>query len=129
MHYTTAFSIASGKSKEHSTVYLRFHGLFTFVEIVKSLAGLIENEILNERDLNEVKGRLAFQLRRFENSLKSFKGLDIFQTEGLTFYNFFKSSYKKFNKKYKHLRTTYDLSDQSYDFNSEVFHSLNPLFD
>ncbi|RAJ19755.1 hypothetical protein [Pedobacter cryoconitis] len=124
--YVTTFAVASGKQEEHSTIYLRFHGLFTFIEIIKSLMAVIKSKKVSVAAVHEAKGRIGFQLKRFENSLKSFEGLDLFQQEGLIWFRYFESHYVEFEREIGYLRTSYDLSYQSYDFNSKVFNELNP---
>ncbi|UXE68934.1 MAG: hypothetical protein KA713_10280 [Chryseotalea sp. WA131a] len=126
-HYNMSFSEISGTHDDSNSLYLRFHGLFTFVEITKSLISCIESKVLSEENIHEAKGRLAFQLRRFKNSLSDFNGLDVFESEGLLWFNFFSKVYMEIEKEYGQLVSKYDLSMPSYDFNSKVFREANPL--
>ena len=123
----TPFSIASGNPEEHSTLYLRFHGLFTFYEITKSWEQFIFYEKASAIKIHEAKGRFAFQLNRFKQALTSFENLDIFEPEGLKWYEFFKEKYSELYTKYGFMRKDYDFSDQSYDFDPQVFLFKNPL--
>lgn len=126
--YDMSFSEATGRKDEHSTLYLRFHGLFTFIEILKTLKAAMHSSILTDEMVHEAKGRIAFQLKRFENSLKSFDGLDIFREEGRVWYNFFVSEYDKFQTELGFIRSEFDMSQQSYDFNWDIFRKLNPVY-
>src|SRR5690606_32594910 len=96
-------------------------------EILKTLKAAMASSTLSDEMSHEAKGRIAFQLKRFENSLKSFDGLDIFTEDGLVWYNFFVSEYTKYQQELGSLRAEFDMSQQSYDFNWQNFRKLNPI--
>ena len=87
----------------------------------------MNNPDLLTKTVHEAKGRFAFQLKRFRTALNRFEGLDIFEEEGLSWYKFFNSEYIKLEKEYANMKTQYNLSDQAYDFNSQIFEELNPI--
>ena len=127
VNYNAKFSEVSGRTGEHSSVYLRFHGLFTFFEITKSLKSCMVNKHLSAKNIHGARGRFAFQLKRFQTSLNGFEGLDIFKTEGQLWFNLFYKECLKLNNEHGEVKTQYNLSGQSYDFNSKVFEELNPI--
>jgi hypothetical protein len=126
-HFNTSFSDVTGDPKEHSTVYLRFHGLFTFYEILKSLKGCMLAHNLSAKICHEAKGRFAFQLNRFKMSLESFEKLDIYQEEGLHWLDFFSKEFLKLNKEYGYMVNEYDLKMPTYDFHAKAFETKNPI--
>lgn len=127
VHFNTNFSDVTGDPEEHSTVYLRFHGLFTFYEILKSLKGVMLTNTLSAKRIHEAKGRFAFQLNRFRISLQSFEKLDIYLDEGLFWLEFFSKEYLKLEKEFGHMAKEYDLKMPTYDFNAKVFENKNPV--
>ncbi|MEH6306933.1 hypothetical protein RYH73_14870 [Olivibacter sp. CPCC 100613] len=125
--YDTSFAEITGRKEEHSDLYSRFHGLFTFVEILKSLKSTLTMQQIDHKLVHETYGRIAFQLNRFDNSLKSFKGLGIFKEEGLLWFRYFENEFEELNNEFGHLRTKYKLSSPTYDFNGQVFLERNPI--
>lgn len=126
-HYNTAFSQITGDSADHGSLYLSFHGLFTFVEILESLKSCMLNEALSPEVIHEAKGRFAFQLQRFKNSLNTFLELDIVEGEGQQWLDFFLRKYRIIDNEYGHLPKEYTLLMPSYDFNAPAFERNNPL--
>lgn len=127
VHHNTDFSEVTGDSNEQSSLYLRFHGLFTFYEITKSLRSCMLSTELSEEHIHEAKGRFAFQLRRFKNSLIRFEKLDVFEKEGRSMFDFFATYYKGLETEYGQMINNYDLLMPSYDFNCKAFKEKNPI--
>jgi hypothetical protein len=127
-HHNTPFSEVIEKSDDRVSLYLRFHGLFTFIEILKSLKNCFNDSTLSIETIHEVKGRFAFQLERFGFSLEPFeKKQEILTDEGKNWFNFFKEEYLKLYEEHGCLIDEYDLLMPAYDFNSETFLQKNPL--
>ncbi len=126
-HHNTNFSEVTGVEREHSSVYLRFHALFSYLEITKCIESCINNNALSKRNVHEAKGRYVFHVFRFKLAIESFEKINVFKEEGLAWFNFFKKHYRTLEEKYNELETMYVLDDQPYDFNSSIFEKRNPL--
>jgi len=124
----TLFSEVTGNAWEHSTIYLRFHGLFTYYEITKGLEVYINNKSNPQRNLHEAKGRQAFHLKRFKLSIDPFEeSIDIFSSEGIKWFEMFKEHYFRLEHEYGEILNDFNLNEQPYDFNSEIFEKQNSL--
>ncbi len=125
--YNLSFSDVTGRPWEHSTLYLRFHGLFTLSEITKCLEACLYNERLSAKNIHEAKGRFVFNFNRFKIAVDTFDELDIFREEGLKWYTKFKEHYYRLLKTYEVLKVNYDIERQPYDFQSKIFERDNPF--
>lgn len=125
--YNIDFSEITGSRSDAGNLYLRFHGLFTFFEITKSLLSCMLKLNCSDEKLHEVEGRFAFQLRRFGRALKRFENVDIFEKEGQLWFDFLLKEYSKLYKKYGFMVEQYDLSLGSYDFAYSHFNKKNPI--
>ncbi|MBW8687982.1 hypothetical protein [Chitinophaga rhizophila] len=114
-----------GNPGHYPSIYLFFHGMFTFVEITKTLQGCIDREGLTHMQQHDVKGRFIFHMQRFKLSLDMFEELNLFKEEGAAWYTLFKAQYEAFEEQYLALLPQYNLTGQPYDFNSKVFAEIN----
>lgn len=124
----TLFSEVTGQSYEHSTLYLRFHGLYTFYEITATLEKVIFNEDISSEKLHEAKGRLIYHLHGYGLAIKTFGNLDIFKEDGLALFNMFKLHQNHLSEKYSSWKHIYIFNEQPYDFNLEIFKKQNFQF-
>lgn len=109
----------------HGTIYLRFHGLFTFQEIARSLALCMASLPSSDKNQDEIRGRLIFQMERFRLMLDLFSDKEILAAEGLQWFESFKETYKNLTAQYNAVAGMYDLSDQPYDFSYKIFTEKN----
>lgn len=123
----TKLADITGLSWEHSTVYLRFHGLYSYLQISQCLYSCINNEKLSKQNIHEAKGRFVFHVLRYKMSLDVFENINIFRPEGLEWFNIFKEHYLKIEKQYELLHPYYNLYEQPYDFNTMLFEEQNSL--
>ena len=127
MPHDTPMGDLVGNPGQYPAIYLYFHGMFTFVEITKTLQGCIGQEGFSLAQQHDIKGRFVFHMQRFKLSLDEFERLGILREEGERWYEVFLKQYKEFEEEYLGLNGVYDFGDQPYDFNSKVFAKLNVL--
>jgi hypothetical protein len=125
--FDTPFSEATGQNFEHSTIYLRFHGIYTYYEIMKTLEKVILTETLTEEKMHETKGRFIFHLHAFALAIESFEKLDVFKEDGLKLFNYFRNYYSDLAKRYNSWKKMYLFNEQPYDFNLEIFKRQNKI--
>ncbi|RBL89288.1 hypothetical protein [Chitinophaga flava] len=126
-HYNTPLGDLIGEPGRYPAVYLFFHGLFTFVEITKTLQRCISQPEFSVRQQHDIKGRFIFHMQRFKLSLDMFAGMNIFQEEGRQWFSLFQEQYLEFEEQFQALLPLYNLSGQPYDFNSKIFAAVNDL--
>lgn len=114
-----------GNPGHYPSVYLFFHGMFTFTEITKTLQGCIDLAGLTPLQQHDVKGRFIFHMQRFKLSLDMFAELNVFKEEGAAWYALFLAQYEAFEQQYTSLLPLYNLTGQPYDFNSKTFADIN----
>ena len=130
-HFNTPLeNLLSGYGRHHS-VYLCFHGLFTFVEITKCLGQCLEkhpeNGAFSARQIHDINGRFIFHMQRYKTAIGLFESLDILKQDGLEWFSLFKEHYHRLEEKYNKLAPLYSLKGQPYDFNSKIFAEMNAL--
>jgi len=123
----TNFSDVCGNPQQHSTLYLRFHGLFTYLEITKALELCVESKDLPRASIWEAKGRLVFHIYKFKLAIACFEGLDIFSQQGLIWYEYFINRADQLEKRHVEMKKIFNFEEQTYDFNSEIFKKENPI--
>ena len=125
-NFNTNFNEITGNSLEHGTIYLRFHALFSYMQITQSLYWSILN-IAAERELIEAKGRFIFHMKNFNRALSTFRNSTYYKPIGLYWYNIFIEHYNKLEKTYLNIKNEYLIDEQPYDFNWEIFKKQNHL--
>ena len=109
------------------TIYLRFHGLFTFMEMTKTLNFCMNSHYGHDDTIHEIRGRFIFHMQRFKLMIDIFERLDIFKKEGWSWFEMFKKNYALLLPAFKELENRYSVRDQPYDFNYAIFAGANNL--
>lgn len=125
--FNESFSKVTGNEWEHGNLYSRFHGLYTLEKMSIILVKCYKSNLFNGDDLEEVKGRLYFTLKRFEFQLESFNNIyDSIDLMGIQWLNAFNNTFEELRHYIKYFRNKkYDILKQSYDFNFETYKASN----
>jgi hypothetical protein len=126
-HFNENFATITGNEYEHSSIYLRFHGLFTYYEIIKGIERCMKSNDFSIVNMHEIKGRFVFLLSRYKTALEVFQSLDVFKEEGLKWMNIFKTQYDRLEAEHGEMLNHFIIDEQPYDFNSQVFLKQNPI--
>jgi hypothetical protein len=125
-HPNDAIGNFLGEPGKHSSIYLYFHGMFTFVEITKSLAGCLDDSTFSPRQGHDVRGRFVFAMERYKLSIDMFDELSYILTPlGLMWLELFRAQYYSLEARFHELNSLYTLINQPYDFNSKIFAQEN----
>ncbi|HEX2630743.1 MAG TPA: hypothetical protein VHM26_17120 [Chitinophagaceae bacterium] len=123
----TPFSQITQNGKDHGLIYLRFHGLFTYLSILSWLLQYPLKYKDNKKEMHEIKGRTLFHFSRFETLLDKFLVLDIFEEEGQRWMKIFRDFLDRNRTTYQELSKLYSIEEQPYDFEYGKFKQLNPI--
>ena len=112
-------------SKDTSDLYSRYHGLFTLTEIVNMLDLCLENKVFEGDEEFECVGRMIFNLRKFERSLKNLDIPIAYTETGKKWYAYFKSTFERVREKRKDILAKYKVNNQPYVFKLSKFKEAN----
>jgi hypothetical protein len=121
------FADVSGNQGEHGTVYLRFHGLYTYLELTRCFAKLIHDETLSPEIRHEARGRFLFHTHKFKLAIQPFEQPGLLKPEGERWMHVFRERYETLVADFNALKNGYDLTYQQYDFHTRIFELQNPL--
>jgi hypothetical protein len=113
---------------KRGTVYLRFHGLYTFYQITRTLRECMQSISSADDGFHELNGRFVFHMKRFQLMLDLFSKMDILSDEGLAWFEMFQNSYADLLQTLEPLQGLYKLGNQTYDFNLKIFRETNNMF-
>jgi hypothetical protein len=115
-------------SHDNRDVYSAFHGLFTLTSILHCLdTALEQSEKFNEEQRHHIISRIGFYYKRLETDL-SLQGDDRLLTkDGWNYYEMFYTGFLTIKKKYYHIIKYFDYSNQTYDFNFQLFKNINQI--
>lgn len=123
----TPFNRITNNEKDHGIIYLRFHGLFTYLSILSWLLQYPGKYKDDKKDMHEIKGRTLFHFTRFQGLLDKFSALAIFKEEGHRWMKIFKDFLAQHLDIYQELQSLYSIEEQPYDFEYGKFKQLNPI--
>ncbi len=106
-------------------LYDRFHGLFTQTNINTCLETCIVQKLYKGDEHLELVGRFVSNMKRFNAALNKFNKLEKYNIQGLNWFKFFESTYKRIYTSNKELINKYDLSNQPYVFDYQEFKKIN----
>lgn len=113
---------------DRSSIYLKFHGLYTYVGITKNLFRCIERGNLSSRLIHEAKGRFVFCMLKFLITIEEFKRFNVLKTEGEKWFNYFIAEFESLKNEFNDMSGNYKFLTQSdYCFNTKYFESENPI--
>lgn len=121
------------KKKDHRTINVLFHALYTYYTSFMCLDNCLENNFFDEKQKKETIGRIGFYLEKcaidiknFEDVIKYFNCLeDTLTVDGISIYLTIKSKYQEILTKWNNIITSFNYSNQTYNFNCKNFFKLN----
>lgn len=109
-----------------------FHSLYTFFVILNVLDACLENDLFTYEQKLEIKGRIAFYLRKSAHDFELFEDMQennyaqtIYTPEGMNIYMGMKQSFLANFTKHKALYDAYQINNQPYNYNHKKFLELN----
>jgi hypothetical protein len=122
----TLLSAIKPETNDNEELYGRYHGLFTQSNINKTLDLCIESRLFKGDLELELLGRFASNMTRFKVALEKLQ-LPIYTPLGEQWYNHFLSTHKFLYEKRKGLIEKYQLLNQPYVFDFELFKRTNTI--
>lgn len=111
---------------EQRTLYTVFHALYTYVLIADALMAALDAEALDERQLHEARGRLAYTLLKFRIDLQHMSRPEIYTPKGRLLHRRFAAHCDRQTCQANKSVQGLDLSNQPYNFSYAHFVELNP---
>ena len=128
IHHTSDLSLFTHEDDDNGFVlYDRFHGLFTQTNINICLEKCINQNIFEGDKYFELLGRFTNNMKRFSGAINKFDKINEYKNEGLAWYTFFKISYEEIYFRNHTLLKIYEISNQPYVFDYNVFKKTNKL--
>jgi hypothetical protein len=125
-HHNEPIGDFVGEPGKYSSIYLYFHGMFTFIEITKSLSGCLDVPTFSHRQYHDIRGRFIFAMERYKLSIDMFDNIsDVLTTAGREWLEIFRAHFHSLEASFKKLYPLYTLINQPYDFNSQIFAQEN----
>jgi hypothetical protein len=123
------------KLKDHRTVYILFHALYTYYTTLLCLDNSLTNCKFNKLQEKEAIGRIGFYLNKCGFDLNRFEKINIFYNgienvlteDGKDIYNLIIEQYLQISKKWQSIIKEFDYSNQTYNFTFKNFEKLNSL--
>lgn len=106
------------------TIYVAFHGLFTYSTILENLGKLLVL-VQDPRERLEVQARIGIYLKKFAFDMNIFNDLNIFSERGNLLFTQFKSTFDFYKKKFTDLTDSYNYEGQPYNFDFNIFLKYN----
>jgi hypothetical protein len=108
-------------------LYDRYHGLFTQTNINICMDKCINQKIFDGEQHFELLGRFTSNMTRFSRAIRKFNKINKYKKEGLIWFYFFSKKFEDIYSRNKSLLNKYDVSNQPYVFDYEIFKSTNEL--
>lgn len=119
--------------KEYRSFFVLFHALYTYYVTVDCLEKIIAKNVLTPTQKQEAIARIGFYERKYKYDLLCFeavcqahKGIEnVLKEESIQLYNSIKTKYIEVEKKWNNITSTFDFSNQPYNFTFQKFKELN----
>ncbi|BFM43150.1 hypothetical protein CFS9_17910 [Flavobacterium sp. CFS9] len=119
--------------KDHRTINTLLHALYTYYTTILCLDNCLKNKVFNNKQKKESIARIGFylnkcniDLERFEQINVFFKGIEnVLNSDGIKFYLFIKENLLIFSENWLPTISTFNYSNQPYNFTFEHFNKLN----
>jgi hypothetical protein len=123
------------KSKDHRTVYILLHALYTYYTTLLCLDNALSGGKFTKQQQKEAIARIGFYLHKCDYDLKRFdkigdlySGLEnVLTIEGQEIYNLIKEKYSEVSKKWQPTIKNFNYTNQTYNFTFKNFADLNTL--
>lgn len=109
-----------------------FHALYTYFLTLNILDAALESNDFSDDKVAEIKGRIAFYMRKCSLDFELFEDFDkheiaqqIYTPEGFYIYMSMKQTFALIYKKYESIATIYNFNNQSYNYNHRKFLEVN----
>lgn len=120
---------------EKRDLFVIFHALYTYYTSLTCLDACLSNNVFNQRQTHEAKGRISFYIAKCYNDIKliddpitsDVKANEYFTERGLEIYVEIKKLWNKMYQKWYSEVGKYDMKNQPYNFTYSKFLELNPL--
>ncbi|WP_291960113.1 hypothetical protein [Maribacter sp.] len=109
---------------EHD-LYGRFHGLYTICLSTICLSQALEKKAFAKSQEFEACGRIADNMAKYKRLLEKLVKPEMCTKQGLEWLSIFKRHYDKLREINQWIIQKYDVSNQPYVFNSEIFRESN----
>lgn len=123
--FTSTYRAKLIKDKEAEGLYARFHGLYTMCLITICLTRCYKKDLFGGNEKIELIGRITDNMKKFKRLLEELVKPEYCTEEGLKWFYLFKTIYNNINEENKHITSNYDISDQPYVFDFNIFCSTN----
>lgn len=108
-------------------LYDRFHGLFTQSNINICFNRCLDQQLYSGDNYLEFIAKFTSNMNRFAIAIKKFNKEDKYGIKGLEWFNFFNNTFYAVFQKNKELLSKYDVSNQPYIFDFNLFKTTNTL--
>ena len=108
------------------SVYVLLHGVFTEALMAQTLDAALTQRVFHGRQLDELRGRLAFTMRRFAADLQTVALPGILNERGLLLLRVLLDIYVDIARRRAELVLHSDFSNQTYNFSYARYLELNP---
>jgi len=109
-------------------LYDRYHGLFTQTNINKCFDKCLEQNLYSGDSYLEFVAKFTSNMNRFATAVKKFDRKEKYKKQGLQWFCFFKNTFETIYFKNKELLSLYNVSNQPYVFDFEIFKKTNNSF-
>lgn len=121
------FKFSHNSNLETTHLYGRFHGLFTMCLISLCLTRCLKAELFDGSKRIELIGRIVDNMKKFKRLLSVHVKPEYCTELGLEWLNKFQSVYRIIYKENRKIIEKYDVSNQPYVFDNNIFLSTNGL--
>lgn len=121
------------KIKDHRTVYILTHALYTYYTTLLCLNDCLINDVFDLKQRKEALGRIGFYLKKCSCDLDKFEKINtlyggienVFTPQGIDIYTIIIEKYHETSQKWKNTTIHYNYTNQNYNFAFRNFNILN----
>jgi hypothetical protein len=128
----TVSSLHKNLKNDERSIYVVFHAMFTYTQILKSLDIYYSKKYGNQKQLKEVMGRICFYLNKFKKDIDCFSNITkynsaktILTKKSEMIFNDFIDTFTFYKRKWNRHINKVNLSKQPYNFNYKIFKMYN----
>lgn len=126
--YNSDLSLFTENNKDKGVVlYDRFHGLFTQTNINICFERCLDQNLYTDENYLEFVAKFTSNMNRFSIAVRKFDKKNKYNKKGLKWFEFFNNTFETVYKKNKKLLLKYDVTNQPYIFDFNIFKKTNNL--
>jgi len=129
---STVMSLDGNFKNDERSIYVVFHALFTYTQILNTLHTYYSKKCGNKKQLREVIGRICFYLSKFKKDIECFSIITkcdspetILTKKSTEVFNEFREIFDSHIKKWDKYFNKVSLSKQPYNFDYKIFNIEN----